>query len=156
EGASWFAPHERRGLQPGEDVLVFARFDKPPRSLHVTTHEHAHEARTRRLNPMSIDRPLLERTLVTHQVRGLVYELQARAAEDREWAAPPIPESVELSTGHRELTPYTAMLVLENDAADARFGLQRDGLAPILTVDGHGVKLESRRAALPNTSRDIP
>ena len=156
EGASWFAPHERRGLQPGEDVLVFARFDKPPRSLHVTTHEHAHEARTRRLNPMSIDRPLLERTLVAHQVRNLVTELQARAAEDREWAALTIREIVELSTRHRVLTPYTAMLVLENDAAYARFDLEREELAPILTVDGHGVKLESRRGAPTSTSRDIP
>src|SRR5690606_42004636 len=108
------------------------------------------------LSPTKIDRPLLERTLVAHQVRGLVTELQARAAEDREWAALTIREIVELSTRHRVLTPYTAMLVLENDAAYARFGLERDELAPILTVHGHGVKLESRRSAPTNTSRDIP
>jgi hypothetical protein len=149
EGASWVSPREVRGLQPGDDVLVFARFDAPARALRVTTRERDGEARAQHLELTVMARPLLERAMVSRRVRELATQLQDRAAAEPEWALLTRRELVELSTKHRVLTPYTAMLVLENDASYARFDLHRDAMAPILTVSDHGLVVQRARDPLP-------
>jgi tetratricopeptide (TPR) repeat protein len=154
EGASWVWPSEITGLQPGDDVLVWARFDKPRRSLDVATTEQGQKPRELDLELASISRPLLERGIVSRQVGELITELEARAAQEPDWAASARRTIISLSTEHRVLTPYTAMLVLEDSATYARFGLQRDELAPILAVDERGgVALTRGRDELPRLDR---
>ena len=56
---------------------------------------------------------------------------------------------IKLSTKHRVLSDYTALLVLETENDYARYGIKRTALADILVVGASGVEL-LQRAALAN------
>jgi outer membrane protein OmpA-like peptidoglycan-associated protein len=73
---------------------------------------------------------LVERAVAQARIREL------GKSPDREAARR---EIVELSTKHRVLSDYTAMLVLETENDYARFRIKRDALADILVVASRGV-----------------
>ncbi len=66
-------------------------------------------------------------------------------------------EIVALSTGHRVLSAYTALLVLETDADYARFNLDRRALADILSVNDGRLAWTKRDPEMPSVARrDTP
>jgi hypothetical protein len=126
EGARWSFPRELDGVQPGDEVLVYA--DVPegqPVRLSVG-------AETRTVELVQVARPLLARSFAHAKIDSLL----AQAAAEPSPAL--VQEVVALSTQHRVISPYTSLLVLETEQDFRRFSLDRKALADILTVDSGG------------------
>ncbi|MBL8606101.1 MAG: hypothetical protein JNL38_02225, partial [Myxococcales bacterium] len=130
EGASFWYPKTVDGLQPGDEVLVYAELTS--QSPKVVVGDRPPQA----LSPRAAPRPLVERAFAQAKIASL-YESGADANKA---------EIVRLSTSHRVLSPFTAMLVLETDADYRRFGIDRNANVDILTV-------EDGRVALKRSSR---
>jgi hypothetical protein len=129
-GASWSWPRELRGVQEGDEVLVFAVVPRDaPFSVAVGERELPLGARAEA--PL----PLLERAVARARIADLVAAWQAIAPEHAALRAPLEQQAVELSLARRVLSPFTALLVLEDDAAYDRFGLDRTALGDILAID---------------------
>jgi hypothetical protein len=128
EGATWSYPTKIDGAQPGDSVLVYAELPEGA-PLRVRVGDRAPLA----ITAVAADRPLLERAWARAKIASL-------EGEERERGKSPELERqiVDLSTGHRVLSEYTALLVLETDADYAAYHIDRGGLADVLTIaDGH-------------------
>ncbi len=134
-GASWSYPTKLDGVQPGDEVLVYAELAAAtPVQLAVGG------GPTRTLDALPIDRPLLERAWAQAKIASL------EAVERDRGKSPDLErEIVDLSVGHRVLSAYTALLVLESDADYARFHIDRNALADILTVADGRLALARQR-----------
>ncbi|MBM4357112.1 MAG: hypothetical protein FJ096_03295 [Deltaproteobacteria bacterium] len=135
EGATWIHPRGARGLVAGEDLVVFARLPENQRPVlrvdgrAIVTPE-----------PSLGDRDMLERAAAVAEIDGLI------EAERRDGATLKLRSKITaLSTRHRVVSPYTALLVLESEADYARLNLARSSLSPITTVEG-GKLAHARRA----------
>ncbi|WP_146156085.1 AgmX/PglI C-terminal domain-containing protein, partial [Enhygromyxa salina] len=142
-GAEWSWPVKLDGVQPGDEVLVYAKLpeDMPMRVL--LGGEQTTEAP---VELTEVSEALLERAWVgaridakTLQRSELGTEPGERALRDELRA-----EIVRLSTTHRVLSDFTALLVLETEADYARFNIDRKALADILTVGEQGVVATAR------------
>ena len=133
-GARWFWPTRMEGVQAGDEVMVYA--DVPEgeafRVKVGATPERTPEIR-------SGTGPLLERAWVQAKIASLV-ELQGRDPQPER-----VKEILDLSTTHRVLSPYTALLVLETEADYARFKIDRRSLRDILTMESGQLALKHRR-----------
>ncbi|MCL2725679.1 MAG: hypothetical protein FWD69_14705 [Polyangiaceae bacterium] len=140
-GARWSWPEKLDGLQAGDEVLVYAELDaSKPMSITVGNQLVAPDL-------LTIERPLVERAWAQAKIQSLV-----EAPNDSTNATKQA--IIDLSTRHRVLSPYTAMLVLETDADYSRFGIDRNAMVDILTVDSGRVAVthaprtwEERRTA---------
>ncbi|MFO0742285.1 MAG: VIT domain-containing protein [Labilithrix sp.] len=135
EGSKWSYPQQLDGLQAGDEVLVFAEMDgSAPVKVTVGNQPFAPDLRT-------IERPLVERAWAQAKIQSLI-------EQPRENAAATKTEIVHLSTSHRVLSPYTALLVLETDWDYRRFNIDRTAKVDILTVeDGKVATTESGRVS---------
>lgn len=138
-GARWVWPEKLTGIQPGDEVLVYA--DLPPEAPFEV--ELSGGAR-RAVRTDFAERPLIERAAVKAQIERL--SAQRDAAADPKRRRMIEDEIVALSTKHRVLSDFTALLVLETDADYARFGIDRRALADILVVGRSGIELLRRNA----------
>ncbi|HZO15093.1 MAG TPA: AgmX/PglI C-terminal domain-containing protein, partial [Polyangiaceae bacterium] len=133
EGASWWYPRSLESMQPGDEALVFAEMKgtAPP---HIVVDGQPQPApELRQTEPL-----LLERALDRAKIASLV-ERTRRYGNSPELQR----EIVELSTKARVLSPYTSLLVLEQEWHYQRFGIDRHALADILTIrDGRIAVLE--------------
>jgi hypothetical protein len=145
EGAGWVWPNVLNGVQPGDELLVYADLpaDKP---LRVKV-GGAPLALSGAL--ASVERPLLERAWVKARIDRLGQQRDAVSDSDRDLAEALKKQAIELSTKHRVLSPFTSLLVLETEQDYARFGIERRALADILTVDASGIALLHRGATQP-------
>jgi hypothetical protein len=128
EGASWSYPTRLDGVQPGDEVLVYAELPEgTPLRLKLGG------AEAKKLDAIPADRPLVERAWAEAKIASL-------EADERNHGKSLETEQaiVALSTSHRVLSNYTSLLVLESDGDYARFGIDRKALADILTVDDAG------------------
>lgn len=134
EGARWQWPERLDGVQPGDEVLVYADVpeDQPVRV-------RVDGALGPPLALRHVARPLLERSWAKAKIAGLL-EQQGPEPQPRL-----LREVVALSTAFRVLSPYTSLLVLETDQDYARFQLDRKALASILTVDGGKLAAANRK-----------
>jgi hypothetical protein len=139
EGASWSYPTRLDGVQPGDEVLVYAELEKDA-PLRVKL--GGSDMRT--LDATPVERPLVERAWAQAKIASL--EAQER---DQGKSAEIEKKIVDLSTGHRVLSKYTALLVLETDADYARFHIDRRALADILSVND-GQLAWTKRGQLPS------
>lgn len=134
EGADWSWPTTLDGLQAGDEVLVYAKL--PPTSpvrITVGTQQFSPDLK-------SAPRPIVERAWAQAKIQSLV----DAPVDDPQTTKRQI---VSLSTAHRVLSPYTAMLVLETDADYRRFGIDRTAKVDILAVkDGRIAVTETPRA----------
>jgi len=137
QGATWSYPTKLDGVQPGDDVLVYAELPEGA-PLRVTVGDRAPQT----LAAKSVDRPLVERAWARARIASL-------EAEEREHGKNPEIERtiVDLSTKHRVLSEYTALLVLETEADYARYSIDRTGLPDVLTI-AEGRLAFSKRGAL--------
>ncbi|UQA61889.1 VIT domain-containing protein [Polyangium aurulentum] len=138
-GARWMWPEKLAGVQPGDEVLVYA--DLPPETPFEV--ELSGGAR-RAVRTEFAERPLIERAAVKAQIERLS-SLRDAATDEKKRKV--IEEQiVSLSTKHRVLSDFTALLVLETDADYARFGIDRRALADILVVGRSGIERLHRSA----------
>ncbi len=140
-GANWVWPVTLDGVQPGDSVLVYA--DLPHDQKLVVQVEGAavgqHPVRL-----VEVPRPLLERAWINARIQRLEYQRETLAAQDPDLRDALKKQIIELSTRHRVMCEYTALLVLETDADYARFHIDRRALADILVVGPSGIDLEHR------------
>ncbi len=140
DGAGWVWPSVVNGVQPGDEVLVYA--DLPadaPFRLKI-----AGVAATPAGALAPTPRPLLERAWVRARIARIIEERDTVASKDRDLAAALKKQAIDLSIQNRVLCPFTSLLVLETEQDYARFGIERRALADILTVGPDGVTLLHR------------
>ena len=137
--ARWWWPKRIEGVQPGDEVLVYAEL---PASQPVQIRLDGRAVDTPALR--EAPRPLLERSWARAKIGSLLDE-QRHEGRSEELTQ----KIVALSTRHRVLSPYTALLVLETQRDYDRYGLGRDALADILTVQDGRLAVAQRQAAAP-------
>jgi tetratricopeptide (TPR) repeat protein len=138
-GAAWVWPDTLDGVQPGDETLVYA--DLPAaKSLHLTV-----GGRSLALGEVAAaERPLLERAWAQARIERLLHLRETASAGDDDLRRALGLEIVEVSVRNRVLSPFTAMLVLENSWDYQRFGLDQHSLADILTVGPGGLDVLAR------------
>ena len=144
--AQWFYPHTVDGIQPGDSVLVYAQLPSD-RPLEVVIGDTRIDEEGAQI--ATAPRPLLERAQARARIEQLGAQLAALGSDaDPERAAAMRQEIVSISTTHRVLSDYTALLVLETEQDYARFGIERDALGDILTVGSRGIEVLGRSNSL--------
>jgi hypothetical protein len=148
DGAGWIWPTVLNGIQPGDEVLVYADLpaDKPLR-VKVAGQPLALAGAL-----ATVQRPLLERSWVKARITRLL-DMQDRndgpGAADSDMKDVFKKQAIELSIKNRVLCPLTSLLVLETEQDYARFGIERRALADILTVGAGGIALLHRTDLAP-------
>lgn len=160
-GASWVWPERLDGLQAGDEAVVYAALgSSAPSSGPLAVNLGGKLSEQISVPTQSADRMLLERAAVGAEVARLSATLGKLTAEDESEKARLKGRIVQLSTEHRVLSDYTALLVLETDDDYRRFGIRRDGLADILTVGKSGIDRLARTAPVvavtPDPKKDEP
>jgi tetratricopeptide (TPR) repeat protein len=149
DGAGWIWPSVVNGVQPGDELLVYADLpaDKPLR-VKVAGQPLALSGTL-----ATVDRPLIERAWVKARIARLL-DLHDRQGDgvDPDMRDVFKKQAIELSIKNRVLCPFTSLLVLETEQDYARFGIERRALADILTVDGGGIRLLHRTDLAPATA----
>jgi len=140
DGAGWVWPSVVNGVQPGDEILVYA--DLPPEVPFRLKIGGKPMPLVGALAPTP--RPLLERAWVRARIARIIEQRDAVAAKDRDLAAALKKQAIDLSIQNRVLCPFTSLLVLETEQDYARFGIERRALADILTVGPSGVTLLHR------------
>jgi tetratricopeptide (TPR) repeat protein len=141
-GAAWVWPTELNGVQPGDQVLVYADL---PASKAFNVRVGGVEIQHGKLPLVAAERALLERAWVKARINRVMAQRESLGASDQDLGEALRKQVIELSTRYRVLCPYTALLVLETEADYARFGIERKALADILTVGPEGITVISRR-----------
>ncbi|MFO0664189.1 MAG: VIT domain-containing protein [Polyangiaceae bacterium] len=137
EGATWSYPDRIDGIQPGDEVRIFAEVpgDKVPRISLGGAPSFVPALRR-------VSGPLLEREWAAAKIASLT---ESPPGGDKDAGRRAI---IDLSRKHRVLSPFTAMLVLESDADYKRFDISRTAKVDILGVDNGAITVQQR-------SRDI-
>jgi tetratricopeptide (TPR) repeat protein len=141
-GATWVWPDVLNGIQPGDQVLVYADL---PASTPFTIRVGGSEIQTGKAPLVATERPLLERAWVKARIGRVLAQRDALGTGDEDLGEALRKQAIELSMRYRVLCPYTALLVLETEADYARFGIERKALADVLTVGPTGINAISRR-----------
>jgi TonB family protein len=134
---------ELRGLQPGDEVLVYADL---PRDRPFDVQLDGPQGARHTVATAEVTRPLLERAWVNARIQRLGHQRDTLAGADEDLREALKKQIVELSTRHRVMSDYTALLVLETEADYARFNIDRRALADIMMVGANGIDLLNRRA----------
>jgi len=140
-GSRWSYPQSLDGLAPGDDVVVYARFEADaPASVEVGFSD----ARLGRhvVSTLQGASPLVERAVATARASELTALLET--TDDPAAVFALREDLLELSLRHRILTSLTALLVLESEGEYRRYGIDRTALADILTVGPGGIDLLRR------------
>ncbi|MCA9688522.1 MAG: AgmX/PglI C-terminal domain-containing protein, partial [Myxococcales bacterium] len=142
-GAEWVWPTNLDGVQPGDEVLVYADLaqGRPMRIQLTGTQTATHD-----VSLIEAPRPLLERAWVGARIKKLGAQMAA-SGEDADVNEALKNQIITLSTRHRVLSDYTALLVLETEWDYQRFGIDRNALADILTVGADGITVVDRKPA---------
>ena len=140
-GSEWVWPETIEGAQPGDEVLVYA--DLPPaQAMKVVLAGESTIEST--VDTIPAERPLLERAWVRARIDRLQDQRSRLAEGDRDMRDALKKSIIELSTKHRVLSDFTALLVLESDWDYRRFNIDRTALVDILSVGPEGITLDGR------------
>ena len=154
-GAAWIWPVQIDGVQPGDEVLVYA--DLPAGKAFQISVGGKVMAGGELFG--AAPAPLLERAWVKARMARLMAQRDAAASAvtgDKDVAEGLLKQVIDLSIKHRVLSPYTALLVLETEQDYRRFGIERRALADILTVGPAGITVAQRRDFVVNqVARDV-
>ncbi len=155
-GASFVWPPTLRGLQPGDEALVYAELPPELAMRVVLEGDDDIASPSEPIALTSAAEPLLARALAGARIDALTLqrsELPPEAAESRTRLQS---EIVALSTRHRVVSDFTALLVLETEADYERFAIDRRALADILTVGEQGIAVLDRTALTPTSKGRAP
>jgi hypothetical protein len=148
--AEWVWPTELNGVQPGDQVLVYAKLQgELPVTVNLDGAANDHFSYP--IMVTEVERPLLERAVVNAEISRLE---AARTSADKTQSAKLHDQIVELSTHFRVLCDETALLVLESEADYARFHIDRRALGDILTVGAGRIEVLSHRDTRPVVSNE--
>jgi tetratricopeptide (TPR) repeat protein len=138
-GAKWVYPTRLDGVQSGDEVLIYAAL--PAQSnLRVELDGAAVEDASPALH--SAPEVLVARAHA--QVRIEHLSALRSDSDDPQRRKTLADEIVDQSTRHRVLSDLTALLVLETEDDYRRYGIEREGLADILTVGTQGIDVVQR------------
>jgi TonB family protein len=143
-GSAFVWPRQVSGVQPGDEVLVYADLPDDAKMTVVLTGDDEIGSATPRLT--QVDRPLLERALVSARIDAKTLERSTLPTEDAAGREKLAEDIVTMSTKYRVLSDFTALLVLETEADYRRFNIDRNALADVLTVDAGGLSLVQRES----------
>lgn len=138
-GATWLEPSVLESVQPGDERLVFAEL---PRDMPVQVELGDGSAVT--LPTLEAPGPLLTRAWARAKIATLTRELSALRDAQGARANELRTEIVALSTRHRVLSDFTALLVLESTHDYVRFNIEQKALSHILEVGEEGLQLIDR------------
>lgn len=148
EGARWSWPSVVDGVQPGDEVFVYAQVanGEAPR-IRIGERE---------MSPSfePVERPLIERAWARAKIASLLDEERRHGRDEGRRQ-----EIVKLGTRHRIISPYTSLLVLETQRDYDRYGLARHALADILTVEQGRLQVQQRTpppASKPRVAAQTP
>ncbi|MCB9756390.1 MAG: AgmX/PglI C-terminal domain-containing protein [Myxococcales bacterium] len=163
-GSKWAWPRTLDGVQPGDEVLVYADLTPiheetptPGEFSSMTVNLSAGgKTDSSKINLVEVERPLIERAWVGAKIDQLTYN-RAQLLSDKPADASASREQpgelerlkqeiVDLSIKHRVLSDFTALLVLETEWDYQRFNIDRNALSDIMTVGTDGVELLRRSA----------
>ena len=133
DGATFSYPKKVDGVQPGDEVVVYAEL---PEKREATVSVNGATAKT--IEVRNVERPLLERSMAAAKIASLLASPEPSEATKK--------QIVELSVNHRVLSPYTGMLVLETEQDYDRFHIERTALCDVLTIDGAQIARVHRAA----------
>ncbi|KIG11799.1 putative signal peptide protein [Enhygromyxa salina] len=133
-GAEWSWPNTLDGVQPGDEVLVYAKLPKDM-GMRVLMGGGAQTSEAP-VQLTTVSKPLLERAWVGARIEATTLQRSelGDSAADKLLRDELAREIVRLSTTHRVLSDFTALLVLETEQDYARFQIDRKALADILTI----------------------
>lgn len=138
EGATWSYPTQLDGIQPGDEVRIYAEVP-----IGTVPKVSIGDAAPVVPELAAVSLPLLERAWAGAKIRSV---LEAPPQGDAERGRRAV---IELSRRHRVISPHTSMLVLESDDDYRRVDIDRRSKLDILTVaDG--------RVAVARRSRQPP
>ena len=143
DGAKWTWPSEVKGKQAGDQVLIFAEMKESGVEQLTGTLSSSLQKFELSLKARAAQRPLLERAWVRARIERLSSQMES---QDPDLKGVLKEQIIKLSTHHRVLSPYTALVVLETENDYQRFSIDRNALSHILTVGEGGVTLKSRTA----------
>ena len=124
------------------------RFDAPDgKPFEVTLTDKAQRVESRPVVTVEVARPLLERSWIGARIQRLSHQRDTVAASDPDLRSALVHQIVDISTKHRVLSDYTALLILETEQDYARFRIDRRALSDILTVGPTGIELLHRKTA---------
>ncbi|MCX4246880.1 AgmX/PglI C-terminal domain-containing protein [Paraliomyxa miuraensis] len=155
EGSTWSWPRTVEGLQPGDEVLVYANL---PKSAAMTVVLEGTETIRTEVPLTAVDRPLLQRAWTGARIQDLQLQRSQLDPGDTGGRVRLQQRIVDLSVTHRVLSDFTALLVLETEWDYERFGFTRRGLSDILVVGPHGLEWLARDEPKgePTASRPSP
>lgn len=143
-GSKWVWPQRLDGVQPGDQVLVYADVSEPGDAQVVLRGRDSQESIG--VASVAVPRPLLERAWVGARISRLMYQRDTVAANDPDLRDGLKHQIIDLSTKFRVMSDFTALLILETEADYARFRIDRRALTDILGVGMDGIEVRSRRA----------
>ena len=140
-GARWVWPQTLDGVQPGDQVLIYADLPKHA-DLQLAIDGAPHQ-----LDGVLVqtERPLLERAWVKARLDMLEAAHAGLSEESRAQRSALVQQMTALSVQHRVLSPYTALLVLETEWDYRRFGIDRRAKANILAFKDDRLRVLARR-----------
>jgi tetratricopeptide (TPR) repeat protein len=139
KNASWSWPERAVGVQPGDELVVYARGKSAVATATVEIGGASFEVSGVRTNGL-----LLSRAAAQAEIARMERDLGAEP--DAKKQAAMRDAIVKKSTATRVMSSLTAFLVLETDADYARFNIPRTALADILVVGKDGLAVEHRAA----------
>ena len=154
-GAEWVWPKTLDAVQPGDEVLVFAQL--PPQAAFEVQLDGIDVADASPSLSV-VPGPLLARAHAEARIASMSEALSSidPQASDAAKRRANLKESIiDLSTKHRVLSDFTALLVLETEDDYRRFGIDRNALTDILTVGPAGVGVIPRVAAGKDSRTEI-
>jgi hypothetical protein len=140
--ATFVWPKVHRGLQAGDAMLVYAEL---PAASAMEVVLEGSDRITHQVVWTEGEAPLVERALAGARIAAMTAARSALPIADEAARAAAQRDIVTMSTKHRVISDFTAMLVLETQADYDRFGIRRDALADVLTVGDAGVEVIQRR-----------
>lgn len=148
-GATWVWPQTLDGIQPGDQVLVYARLpEDQPMAVDLGDVSIAEQP----IHLSTAIGPLMQRAHAKAEIDALTEQISETT--DAGERTKLIERVVERSTSQRVVSDYTALLVLETENDYQRYGIERRGLADILTVGPSGVQVLNRKSNTPPVHQD--
>jgi tetratricopeptide (TPR) repeat protein len=149
--AKWVWPTELRGMQPGDQVLIYAQMEG--KDAVVVDIDGAQTHFSYPITMTEVERPLIERAVVSAEIARMQAQRVGKEPKEDQLLREKI---VKLSIQFRVLCDETALLVLETEEDYARFQIDRRALSDILTVGTGGIELINRRAQVAGVPKPPP
>ena len=148
-GAKWTWPETLDGLQPGDELLVYALLGSAPKPAARTAvvSLEGSLAQTLEMPLRTAPRPLLERALAGAEIARLSAHRDRLGPQNQLESQRLRQAIVDVSTRHRVLSDLTALLVLETEEDYVRYGIDRRALVDILRVGDAGIEVTTRSPA---------